>query len=155
MVGCELMYQVNEALCAAKGRQEPFGGISIIFAGDFAQLPPVKQVRLYAHVLGKNGRWLASPHGQKVVFGRLLWLQIDKVVLLSQVMRQAGPAEQTFVALLSRLRMGKYADLSSLAWKDAPIIVSDNTVKDVLNLAAAKAFARNTGQDFHVYHAHD
>ena len=36
MIGCKLLLQINEALRIAKENDRPFGGINIIFAGDFA-----------------------------------------------------------------------------------------------------------------------
>jgi hypothetical protein len=41
MIGCGLLSDVSEALSIAKGSTDSFGGINMIFAGDFAQLPPV------------------------------------------------------------------------------------------------------------------
>ena len=48
MLGCYLMLQIHNALVMAKGCTEPFGGVNIIFAGDFAQLPPVGQTKLFS-----------------------------------------------------------------------------------------------------------
>jgi hypothetical protein len=50
MIGCSLLYNISEALIEAKGNTSPFGGINVIFAGDFAQLPPVGDIRLSATV---------------------------------------------------------------------------------------------------------
>lgn len=41
MIGCKLLHRISEALIQAKGNTSPFGGINVIFSGDFAQLPPV------------------------------------------------------------------------------------------------------------------
>lgn len=43
MISCNFLVQIHEALCEVKENSAPFGGISIVFAGDFAQLPPVGQ----------------------------------------------------------------------------------------------------------------
>lgn len=43
MVSCELLYDVHESLMDAKGNSRPFGGINIIFAGDFSFRRLVKQ----------------------------------------------------------------------------------------------------------------
>ena len=50
MIGCQMMYRISEALIEAKGNSAPFGGINFIVAGDFAQLPPVGETRLYASI---------------------------------------------------------------------------------------------------------
>lgn len=46
MIGCNLLYAIHEALCIVKENNQPFGGVNIIFAGDFAQLPPVRETHL-------------------------------------------------------------------------------------------------------------
>ena len=43
MVGSQMLESVSDALCTAKGNNSPFGNISVIFVGDFGQLPPVGQ----------------------------------------------------------------------------------------------------------------
>ena len=63
---------------------KPFGGIQLIFCGDFAQLPPVKS---------------------DFCFKSLIWdLLISKVVYLTENMRQT---EDIFRKMLCEIRMGK------------------------------------------------
>lgn len=50
MVECSLLLQVSQALIEAKGNTGLFGGVNVIFAGDFAQLPPVVMKSLYAKI---------------------------------------------------------------------------------------------------------
>jgi hypothetical protein len=53
MLSCHDMFKISFQL--AKGTNEyedPFGGINMIFAGDFAQLPPVKGAALYSGSIG-------------------------------------------------------------------------------------------------------
>ena len=163
MIGCTLLLQIHEALVEAKGCTQPFGGISVIFAGDFAQLPPVGQIKLFSRT-----KWTS----ESVVFGQLLWRSVTVVVMLTQQMRQAGPENQQFVEMLSRLRNGRcnqedYELLNTrllcsavndplfTQWKDAPMIVYTNAIKDSINLEATKAFARRTRQPVHWYHTVD
>ena len=40
IISCKFLLQISEALSSVKGNSLPFGGIKVIFAGDFAQLPP-------------------------------------------------------------------------------------------------------------------
>ncbi|KAJ8582751.1 hypothetical protein M405DRAFT_686378, partial [Rhizopogon salebrosus TDB-379] len=87
-----------------KGNTAPFGGMNVIFAGDFAQLSPVSGKSLYAHL---DINKCATAQVQKKIFGRLLWLSIKTVVLLKQVVRQHGPENLPFIHLLSRLHEGK------------------------------------------------
>jgi ATP-dependent exoDNAse (exonuclease V) alpha subunit len=107
MVGYALLNDISHALSVAKGNYLAFGGINVVFAGDFAQLPPVGQTHLYSHLDKKAIAKAATKTGQKVVFGKLLWLSVDTVVMLHQNMRQTGPENQPFVELLRRLREGR------------------------------------------------
>ncbi|KAJ8580891.1 hypothetical protein M405DRAFT_692287, partial [Rhizopogon salebrosus TDB-379] len=150
VIGCEFMLQISEALSDAKDNFAPFGGINIVFAGDFAQLPPVGQRGLHRNV---NTRSVGTTKGQNTLFGRLLWLSIKIVVLLTTVMRQAGDENTRFVELLGRLRQGMY--WSDTIWSQAPMIVASNAVKDAINERATLAFADQTGRPVHWYHCSD
>jgi hypothetical protein len=86
MVGCAMLHDISRQLSIAKGNDLAFGGASVIFAGDFAQLPPVGQKRLYAHLDWEDINSAATTHRQKVVFEKLLWLSVDTVVMLIQNM---------------------------------------------------------------------
>ena len=169
VIGRKMLVSIHEALCIAKGNDLPFGGVNIVFAGDFAQLPPVGQRSLYCRTNSHN---VANPRAQADIFVRLLWLSVDVIVLLTQVMRQSANADLTFVDLLFRLRVGKCTDddyrvlqsrlLSTVrpswnddGWLDAPILVSSNDAKDALNERATFAFARRTGRPLHWYESTD
>ena len=73
MIGCTMLYKISEALIDSKSIDAPFGGINLIVAGDFAQLPPVGETRLYANIDTSKNR-SASTRNQETVFGKLLWL---------------------------------------------------------------------------------
>ncbi|KAJ6447541.1 hypothetical protein C8R45DRAFT_755374, partial [Mycena sanguinolenta] len=150
MIGCGLLCDISEALSIAKGNTDSFGGISIIFAGDFCQLPPVGQTRLYARLTSPG----TTRPKQKVMFGKLLWLSFKTVVLLTEIKRQSGPENARFLALLGRLREGR-VDWTLDDWRTAPVIVSDNATKDALNVKGAISFSRRTGRPLHWYHASD
>ena len=135
MIGCKLLNHISEALIQAKGNS-PFGGINVIFAGDFAQLPPVGETRLSANI--------DTSRKTDIVYGKALWQLVDHVIILNESMRQAGPENIAFVNLLTRLREGRctqtdYDILSNRVlqnievdwetWADTPIIVADNTQK--------------------------
>lgn len=169
MIGCKLIYQISEALVSVKGNTSAFGGINMIFAGDFAQLKPVSQKKLFSRVDTKG---TATARGQENMFGKLLWLSVRTVFILTEVMRQQGAENENFVQLLARLREGECTredfrkldarvmkntrpDLSDPGWASAPIIVCGNKVKDALNERAAEAFALRTGQQLNWYYSAD
>ncbi|KAI1782874.1 hypothetical protein LXA43DRAFT_850410, partial [Ganoderma leucocontextum] len=173
MVGCRFLAQISDALNEAKGSTDkPFGGISIIVAGDFAQLPPVGETRLYSWVNPSRSSSVAKNSRLQVIMGKLLWMTFTQVVVLEEIVRQRGPDNKHFVELLTRLRRGDCTDddytllnsrllehagheSSCSQWATAPIIVCDNATKDAINDQAAAAFARNSGQPLHWYHCTD
>lgn len=86
-----------------------FGGINIIFVGDFAQLPPVGETQLYLHIDTRKNK-VGMKQGQDNVFGKLLWLSVKVIMILMEVMRQLGPENNRFTKLLGWLREGKCTD---------------------------------------------
>ena len=77
-------------MCAAlKNDGAPFGGINMIFAGDFAQLPPpVSGKPFYSHEIGRVIHRTHSHLDQKASIGKALWHQFTTVVILKENMRQ-------------------------------------------------------------------
>lgn len=171
MIGCKFMFQIHKALCLAKGNDRPFGSVNVIFAGDFAQLPPVGQRKLFAKLDVRSSAESGTVSGQQNIMGKLLWLQVRDVVILHQQMRQGGQDNEPYAELLERLRHGRcsQADYDLLntrlssncqpsvneTWLDTPIVVSSNAAKDALNEHASGAFAKQYGLDLDWYYARD
>lgn len=173
MIGSELLTKISAALSVAKANPAPFGGISVIYAGDFCQLPPVANTRLYTPVENRSLPYSAlNKKSQKQLLGRSAWLSCDNVVTLHQQMRQKGTENNRFRELLGRLRFGRCnasdvkllnsrilgnadADLTQDVWQFAPIITKGNHVKDALNENGAEAFAARFGREIHYYLAQD
>jgi ATP-dependent DNA helicase PIF1 len=91
MLDCKVMESLHTQLTKAKSKPEiSFGGVNIIFFGDFLQLPAVVNPDLYIdqHEWG---------------LGHRLWKSLNAVVMLTQPMRQARDPE--YADLLSRVRM--------------------------------------------------
>lgn len=164
MIGCEMLFQIHEALCVAKSTSAPFGGINIIFAGDFAQLPPIGQAKLFTSISYMTNKQTKLEKRQRTLLGKLLWLGVDNVVMLKQPMRQATEGSKRFVELLSRLREGicTQSDYDLLngrlldkiakpgtrlpdVWAGAAVLVTDNASKDAINDAACRRFAEARG----------
>ena len=106
MIGCEMMHKISRALTEAKGSTTAFGGVNVIFAGDFAQLPPIGDTRRYKDINTTSLSASATNHTQGKILGRLLWLSVETVVILHETMREAGVGNANFVSLLQRLRDG-------------------------------------------------
>ncbi|KAJ7207623.1 hypothetical protein GGX14DRAFT_306224, partial [Mycena pura] len=163
MVGCQLLLQISQALIEAKGNTALFGGVNVIFAGDFAQLPPVGMKSLYANIR-TDVESASSKKGQQKILGKLLWLSVKTVVILKKVERIrkrknnfTGELEHDadavrFLDLLGRLRQGKCTDDD---FDHVPIIVSSNELKDALNERAAQVYAAKAGVELNWYHAKD
>lgn len=166
MIGCEFLAKINESLRRAKENDKLFGGINIIFAGDFAQLPPVGDSSLYSAVKKTNGK---DNKTQNAIFGKLLWMSVNTVVMLTDIVRQSGLENAGFQALLQRLQIGACTKsdyealnehlLSKLDiewgnsdWDVAPIVVCDNETKDALNIEAAASFAQARNEDLNLYY---
>ena len=89
MLSCKDIYRISERLAKVMNNvEEPFGGMNMIFAGDFAQLPPAigqEHASLYSRTVGSNP-W--SLKDQEAAIGKALWNQITTVVVLRENMCQ-------------------------------------------------------------------
>ena len=89
MLSCCDMYKISERLAKINNNAEsPFGGLNMIFSGDFAQLPPPigkEHAALYSRTMGINA---VSLRDQKSTMGKALWHQVTTVVILWQNMSQ-------------------------------------------------------------------
>jgi hypothetical protein len=66
----------------------PYGGINMIFSGDFAQLSPVFGSALYSGTVSTQLMSHMMVQGQKAAIGKALWHQVTTVVTLRENMRQ-------------------------------------------------------------------
>lgn len=86
MMGQRMLAWVDQRLRQATAKlQEPFSGLSVILFGDFAQLPPMCDLPLYA------------PPGKSFVFlhGYTMYHSFSTVIILDQVLCQAGTDSDT------------------------------------------------------------
>ena len=97
MVSTTRLYQIDQRLKQARPENAdlPFGGISVILMGDYAQLPPVKEKAVYDSVQG------GKEHQTR---GKNLYYLFRKVIRLTESKRQEGDEE--FKDLLSRVADG-------------------------------------------------
>ena len=118
MDGCYMLAQFHKITTIAKHTLPtvPFGGINVIFLGDFVQCAPVLDRPLYSNLLlpndtlsntiaeKPNGRRSVSERDIQCKVGRALWLQVNKVVFLTQQMRNK---DRDFMEMQTRLRVGE------------------------------------------------
>ena len=89
MLSARDMYRINAQLAKVFDWADiPFGGLNMVFSGDFAQLPPAvggEHVSLYPRTIGSISTDMKS---QEEAVGKALWHQVATVVILHLNMRQ-------------------------------------------------------------------
>ncbi|KAJ3546688.1 hypothetical protein NMY22_g1957 [Coprinellus aureogranulatus] len=190
MLSAQFLAVISARLKMAKGDAveeslQPFGGINIIFTGDFYQLSPPKQPSLFSHRLVRDPTFLQTRDndGLDSIAGAYLWRHVNTVVLLKENKRQKEDA--TLAELLDRVRMNTCVDSTGrpirfagadaiehlrrrefsyvvsrdpsamTAFQDAPVIVGSKPLRDTLNACLLVAHAKRLGREVHVYHSKD
>jgi len=109
MVGLTLLSKLNRIISAAKhvDPQIPFGGVNVIFFGDYLQYRPVYDAPLHTDFSLSSKKKSSKLPTEKEVqqrVARSLILQINCVVKLTQQMRTE---DVRYLQLLERLRHGE------------------------------------------------
>ena len=169
MLSARDMYRINAQLAKVFDRADvPFGGLNMVFSGDFAQLPPAiggEHVSLYSRTIGSLSTDIKS---QEEAVGKALWHQVTTVVILRQNMRQnkqsvedaklrtalenmrykACTAEDiNFLRTCISSNLPKCASICDRIFRDVSIITGTNLHKDEINKLGALRFAEETGQN--------
>jgi len=98
MLDLKTLWNLDQNLRTAKNnKDEPFGGVNIIFIGDFMQMATVSHLDLYEDCATKG------IDGEHCRMAHDLWRSLNAVVLLTQQMQQSDDPE--FAAALRRLRI--------------------------------------------------
>jgi ATP-dependent DNA helicase PIF1 len=113
MVDGELFDKLDYVARCARGSARPFGGIQVILAGDFYQLPPVGLDQQPKKSDSGRNQQRSDDEPQKAaifcfeskVWNQLLYAQMS----LLQVFRQSDPR---FVTILNEMRVGKLSPQS-------------------------------------------
>jgi PIF1-like helicase len=177
MVSCDDNYKISSQL--AKALNEfglPYGGINMIFLGDFAQLPPVFGSPLYSGTVGTQLMSRMTVQGQKAAIGKALWHQVTTVVILRKNMRQRTQTAED-AKLRTTLENMRYAacttedikflktqiagrcpgqpKLSDKEIRNVSIITALNAQKDRINELGSARFAAKTGQTLTPFYSID
>jgi hypothetical protein len=132
MLSCQTMVSLNAQLMKIKNHPTvTFGGVNLIFFGDFLQFPAVSRLDLY----------MDRPRSEYAL-GHNLWRSLNAAVILRQQMRQAKDPD--YAALLQRVRYRipseddivrlnerVCAPLSDL-W-NTPVIIRRHSLRQVIN----------------------
>ena len=100
MIGCKFLLKIHQALCIVKEKKSPFSGINIIFAGDFTQLLSVGDTRFCSKL---NTHKQATNIGQNEMFGKLLWLSVNKCVMLDRNHEAVRPRKSDVCGTLTKV----------------------------------------------------
>ena len=178
MLDCSNMYNISSQMSLAlQISSEPFGGKNMIFAGDFAQLPPPgHSPSLYSQTIGSVLHTTHSHNIQKWTIGKSLWHQVTVVVILRQNMRQklqtAGDAK--FRKALENMRYKSCTDadiqlirsriagrapekpkLADERFRHVSIITALNAHRDKINELAAIRFASDINMPLVTFYSID
>lgn len=168
MVSTNNIHDICSNLAKSRNlHDEPFGGLSMIFAGDFAQLPPTTGPSLYSPIPCLDEQSSPSVLQQEHLMGKILWHQVMTVVMLRQNMRQvqAGADDIKFRDALINMRYGactrkdidflssrvatggeRGPSLKDKDFRNVSVITAWNSQKDVMNELGCARFADDTGQ---------
>ncbi|KAK0433190.1 hypothetical protein EV421DRAFT_1718842, partial [Armillaria borealis] len=153
----------------------PFGGMNMIFAGNFAQLPPAiggESASLYGPC---DGMYATSPRSQEMVMGKAIWHQVTTVVILRENMRQRTqtPDDEKLRTALANMRYKSAmkadiaflqtkiagrpnaANITDQEFRNVSIITGLNVHKDEYNRIGAIRFAEEMGQELTVFYSED
>jgi hypothetical protein len=177
MISAHELYKISVQLCKVMNRHDiPFGGMNMIFAGDFAQLPPPmggENVSLYSRTIGLQA---TSVRAQEEAIGRGIWHQFTTVVILRKNMRQKGNTKEDN-KLRTALENMRYKDctledihflrsritslqpgrpsICSKEFKNTAMITAKNVQKDEINRLGCIKFAMETNQNLIHFYSED
>ena len=179
MVDCQALFKICARMCKAmRNEGDPFGGINMICAGDFAQLPPagMKGYALYSKDIATVLHTSTSYVEQEAALGKTIWHQFTIVVILRQNMRQRQQTveDQKFRTLLENLRYKACTkddidllltrvcgpghnrpQLNNRKFRDVSIITRYNSTRDQINEECSARFARETKQTLKTFYSAD
>ncbi|KZW03466.1 hypothetical protein EXIGLDRAFT_600562, partial [Exidia glandulosa HHB12029] len=145
----------------------------MVFAGDFAQLPPVNKKRLYDTTIGLKGRTTSQQHD---AIGKTAWHQVTRVVLLRQNMRQrhTSAEDDRLRQVLTNMRYKECTNsdidflhtlvvehsskdnaLADWKFRHASVITGLNAHRDTINMLGCEKFARDMNEQLSIFHSVD
>ncbi|KAF5334184.1 hypothetical protein D9611_014514 [Ephemerocybe angulata] len=190
MVSAQFLASISSKLQLARSEYPSdslriFGGINVIFLGDFFQLAPPKQSPVYAYKLVRNPSFVEarSSVGIDAISGAYLWRQVKEVTILKQTKRHEGDPLLSKILSLIRCRQcidstGRQTTIDGLtavehirrrdfehvartdpaailSFEDAPVIVGTKIIRDLLNTTMLAAHATRISSKVHIYYSDD
>lgn len=177
MLSCRELYKISEKLAKITNEStKPFGGLNMIFAGDFAQLKPVNGRTLYSYRVGTFADSGMDVGDQQDAIGKTLWHQVDTVVILRQNMRQKTQTARDaqfrtalenmryksctkddikFLKTLVAGRGESHPKLAHGRFRHVSVITARNAHKDYINEMGTSRFAADYDQELTTFYAID
>ena len=177
MLSAHDLYKISAQLCRVLNKPDvPFGGMNMIFAGDFGQLPPpmgAEGVSLYSRAIG---RFATKLHSQEETMGRSLWHQITTVVLLRKNMWQQNNSteDKKYRKCLENMRFkdcdpediqflrtritsfhSQKASICDKDFRNVAIITAKNAQKDEINKIGCIRFSEERNQQLTHFYSDD
>ena len=177
MLSARDLYRISNQLSLVLNTPEQsFGGLNIVFSGDFAQLPPAvggENVSLYSRSIGSIA---TSKKSQEESIGKALWHQFTTVVILRQNMRQkkqtakdnqlrsalenmrykaCTPENISFLRTLVSSNLPGCSSICDDEFRNVSIITAKNVHKDEINRLGALRFSEETSQVLTDFYSED
>lgn len=111
MIDGELLDKLDFIARKARRSHAPFGGIQVIFCGDFFQLPPVTKENKKPNFAFDAKSWKSG---------------IDLSIMLEKVFRQQGDTK--FIDMLNKMRMGDIDEETEREFKKLNRPLEDDTI---------------------------
>ncbi len=125
-------------------QKEPFGGVGVLLAGDFGQLPPTKAEQ-YSLIGTKD---MQGTHSARANLGKRLFQRFTKVVRLRRIHRQPGAS--AYKESLIRLRDAAMTKEDWALWQqhdlaEGPLCKLTRQQREKLEKDVTHLFAENAG----------